>query len=201
MDWPYFERTLKHVKDHGCLPADMYSKEDQNALGESHVDDETVQRAIANTKEWFAGLKLPDNMKHIQICLIDGFLLFSDPLKPSIPKSITNLLDLKLFLRVTLAQMIERRGKRSGYVTLGNFWVDPPGYVEDIVWVNYAQEHAWMFDGGDADNGEEKANVKQEGILIAPGKGEGKMVQLLAWGTERIEQMIESSCLNGEVVR
>ena len=200
MDFPYFERTLKHVKDHGCLPADMYSKEDQNALGESHVDDETVQQALQKVKEWFAGLKLPDAMKHVQICLIDGFLLFSDPSEPSIPKSITDLLDLKLFLRVTLAQMIERRGKRSGYVTLGDFWVDPPGYVEDIVWVNYVQEHSWMFEGGDADDGEEKASVKQEGIHVAPGKGEEKMVRLLDWGIEQVEQMIESSSVNSNSI-
>jgi nicotinamide/nicotinate riboside kinase len=191
MDFPLFQRTLKHVKDHGCLPKDMYSKEDQNLLGESHVDDKIVQQAAADVEKWFAGLELPDSMKHIQICLIDGFLLFSNPAKPSVPKAITDMLDLKLFLRATLAQMIERRGKRAGYVTLGDFWVDPPGYVEDVVWSNYAQEHAWMFEGGDADSGKLVVLVKQEGVLVAPGNGDAKMVDLMAWGIERVKQVIE----------
>jgi nicotinamide/nicotinate riboside kinase len=181
------------VKDYGCLPEDMYSKEDQNALGESHVDDETIQRFAADVDKWFAGLQLPDTMKHVQICLIDGFLLYSDPVKPSIPESITALLDLKLFLRATLAQMIERRGKRAGYVTLGDFWIDPPGYVEDVVWSNYAREHAWMFEEDDADTGKEMARVRQNGVLVAPGNGEEKMVNLMAWGIEQVEQLIDRS--------
>lgn len=191
MDFPIFERTLKHVKDYGRLPEDMYSKEDQNALGESRVDDETIQRAAADAKDWFAGLQLPDAMKHVHICLIDGFLLYSDPDKPSIPKTITDMLDLKLFLRVTLAQMIERRGKRAGYVTLGDFWVDPPGYVEDVVWFNYAREHSWMFEGRDADDGKERARVSKEGIRVAPDNGEAKMVALMAWATNQVMQLVE----------
>jgi nicotinamide/nicotinate riboside kinase len=191
MDFPTFERTLKHVKERGCLPEDMYSKEDQNTLGESHVDDETIRRAAVDAENWFAGLQLSDGMKQVQICLIDGFLLYSDPDKPSIPKVITDLLDLKLFLRASLAQMIERRGKRAGYVTMADFWVDPPGYVEDVVWYNYAGEHAWMFEGDDANTGKERARVSKEGVLIAPGNGEHKMAELMTWGVDQVKQLIE----------
>ena len=191
MDFPLFERTLKHVKYHGKLPKDMYSKEDQNELGESHVDDETIQQAKSEAENWFHDLDLTAESKDIQLCILDGFLLYSDPVKRSIPTSITGLLDLKLFVRTTLAQMIERRGKRSGYVTLGDFWVDPPGYVEDVVWPNYVEEHAWMFDGGDVDSGELSSKVKDEGIVVAPGKGNQQMKDLMHWATERVKESIE----------
>ena len=192
MDFPLFERTLKHVKDHGRLPDDMYSKEDQNELGECHVADEIIHHAQTETKSWFQALELSPENRHVELCVLDGFLLYSDPSKRSIPDSITELLDLKLFLHVTLAQTIERRGKRAGYVTLGDFWVDPPGYVEDVVWPNYAQEHAWMFDRGDVDGGELTSKVEDDGVVVAPGKGEQQMKELMLWGSERLKEKLES---------
>lgn len=195
MDFQLFERTLKHVKEYGTLPQDMYSKEDQNALGESHVEDESIRLAKSDLEKWFAEISLLDDQKHVQVCLIDGFLLYSDPAKRSVPKIVTDLLDLKLFLRASLAQVVERRAKRAGYVTLESFWVDPPGYVEDVVWTNYADEHAWMFDGGDVDRGEVLDTVGEEGVLVAPGNGDEKMVDLMAWGVERVKQSIEQKYL------
>ena len=26
-----------------------------------------------------------------------------------------------------------------------NFWVDPPGYVDDVVWPNYVRDHSWLL--------------------------------------------------------
>ena len=26
-----------------------------------------------------------------------------------------------------------------------NFWVDPPGYVDDIVWPRYVGDHSWLI--------------------------------------------------------
>lgn len=26
-----------------------------------------------------------------------------------------------------------------------NFWVDPPGYVDDVVWPRYVEEHEWLL--------------------------------------------------------
>jgi nicotinamide/nicotinate riboside kinase len=193
MDFPLFERTLKHVHDHGKLPEDMYSKEDQNKLGESHVDEEAIQQAKMEAEKWFAGLELPNGGEHIQLCILDGFLLYSDPSNPLIPPSVTNLLDLKLFLRSTEGQTVERRSKRDGYVTLGDFWVDPPGYVEDVVWPNYVLEHAWMFEGGDVDQGECTEKVKEEGVVVAPGMGERKMGELMAWGIEIVKESVKKS--------
>lgn len=62
---------------------------------------------------------------------------------------IQSSLDLKFFLRAPYQKVKERREARSGYVTLDGFWTDPPGYVDNIVWPNYVQDHAWMFEGRD----------------------------------------------------
>ncbi|KAG8419386.1 ribosylnicotinamide kinase [Metarhizium acridum] len=75
-------------------------------------------------------------------------------------------LDLKLFVRASYAKVKARREARDGYVTIEGFWADPPGYVDKIVWPNYVEEHAWMFDGGDVE-GTFKADVlESQGIKV-----------------------------------
>ncbi|KAF7512018.1 hypothetical protein GJ744_002731 [Endocarpon pusillum] len=121
----------------------------------------------------------------MRICVLDGFLLYADPgaqNNPSIPASITELLDLKLFLRSTEARTRARREARSGYVTLEGFWRDPDGYVDEVVWPNYVREHAWIFEGGDVDQGAVRAEVRERcGIEVAPGMGE-RAVRVVGYG-------------------
>ncbi|KAJ5273419.1 hypothetical protein N7478_008544 [Penicillium angulare] len=58
-----------------------------------------------------------------------------------------------------------------------NFWVDPPGYVDDIVWPRYVEDHAWLLV---AEEGEEDlvtrvgegVDVREDaGVVVAPGEG------------------------------
>ena len=66
-------------------------------------------------------------------------------------------------------------------MTLEGFWEDPPGYVDEVVWPNYLREHAWMFEGGDVDQGALTEEVGRQGIFVGPGKGEKGMGELLDW--------------------
>lgn len=81
-----------------------------------------------------------------------------------------------------------------------SFWVDPPGYVDDIVWPRYIGDHSWLIIpdhplNGDEDKGSEKfirafgqgVNVRNDvGIKIAPGKGGVGMDVVLRWAVEEI---------------
>lgn len=96
-------------------------------------------------------------------------------------------LDIKLFLRTTYAKAKARREARDGYVTLEGFWADPPGYVDKIVWPNYVEQHAWMFQGGDVE-GEFKMDVlEKEGIKVQDKVGaDGDIEKTFEWTVDTI---------------
>jgi len=102
-------------------------------------------------------------------------------------------LDIKLFLLVSRAKATQRRETRDGYVTLEGFWTDPPGYVDKIVWPNYAASHAWMFKNGDAEAGElDEAALEREGIRAQLGKGmDVDFGETLEWAVDTIMKELE----------
>jgi len=225
---PLFESTLQYVRDHGTLPPDTVSKEDQNAVGESGVSDEELLRWREDVvKGWFSKAvqeswetehhkakvaderaKLRRREREIRICILDGFLLYPPPPQSSADAPSSSdaatlhrlahaLLRPRLFLPSTKAQTLTRRAARTGYVTLEGFWTDPPGYVEDVVWPNYARDHAWMYVDGLVDRGADGAGVfdekavKSEGVDVCPGQGTWDMHRLLEWGVERVRGAVE----------
>ena len=96
-------------------------------------------------------------------------------------------LDVKLFLRGSYAQAKARREARDGYVTLEGFWTDPPGYVDKVVWPNYVEEHAWMFEGGDVEADFRKDVLAREGIQVLEGAPvDADMEETLRWMVDTI---------------
>ena len=197
LDLPLFEYTLRYLSEHGALPEDSVSKEDQNSVGESHVEAGEVEEWKGKIKSWVEGLSMGRRnssttttrdgdedtiQREIRIYIVDGFLLYPPPpsstTHPSSPPHTqsalshlhlltSTLLSPKLFIPSTRQQTLTRRTARSGYVTLEGFWTDPPGYVEDVVWPNYTRCHAWMYQGG---------NVGGEVFDEGACKGEGVQV-------------------------
>jgi len=205
LDMPLFESTLRHIHEHGSLPPEMFSKEDQNAVGESGVSDSDMQKLKEQVSDWLAGFQIqqpatdngtPDDdeikAQEVTLCILDGFLLYSNPADPSIPSSVLDLLDLKLFIRSNRERTKRRREARKGYVTLEGFWEDPEGYVDEVVWPNYVREHKWMFENGNVDQGDLVREVQQVGILVGPGKGEKDLQTLLEWAVTIIQDQIQS---------
>ncbi|RAL03958.1 ribosylnicotinamide kinase [Aspergillus ibericus CBS 121593] len=89
-----------------------------------------------------------------------------------------------------------------------NFWTDPPGYVDDIVWPNYVQDHAWLLlpeEGSQtrlpkADAPElvrlvgQGVNLRMDaGVTVAPGQGNASMVDILKWAVEEVLKHIEET--------
>ncbi|OKL59770.1 hypothetical protein UA08_04757 [Talaromyces atroroseus] len=96
-----------------------------------------------------------------------------------------------------------------------NFWTDPPGYVDDIVWPRYVQDHAWLLAPEDDTTAQQSladrhavaassestqkateellrlagqgVNVRGDaGVVVAPGKGEKPMNAILRWAVDEI---------------
>ncbi|KAJ9608663.1 ribosylnicotinamide kinase [Cladophialophora chaetospira] len=213
LDLPLFEHTLRYLHDHGSLPPDSVSKEDENSVGESHVSSEDVEEWKTKVKSWLddrgqAGKqesKLEE--KQIRIYIVDGFLLY--PPAPSSSQAntyphtqeglnhlhglIQKFLQPKLFIPSTRQQTLTRRAARSGYVTLEGFWTDPPGYVEDVVWPNYILYHSWMYKDGNVDGEEFDDKVcESQGLKVCPGGGQWKMPEVLEWAVQQVKESIEA---------
>lgn len=99
--------------------------------------------------------------------------------------------DLKLFLRTTFAKVMERREVRKGYTTLEGFWVDPPGYVEKIVWGNYVEEHGELFEKGDVEGKIKEDMVRKWGIVVQDGDVDTSMESMLDWAVKTLLTVLE----------
>ncbi|KAJ5172410.1 hypothetical protein N7492_005003 [Penicillium capsulatum] len=73
-----------------------------------------------------------------------------------------------------------------------NFWTDPPGYVDDIVWPRYVQDHAWLLvprgaEGDLLSRVGDGTEVREDvGVRVAPGKGEQGMSEMVRWAVREI---------------
>ncbi|BDD58247.1 ribosylnicotinamide kinase [Monascus purpureus] len=90
-----------------------------------------------------------------------------------------------------------------------NFWTDPPGYVDDIVWPHYVRDHSWLLlpeegEGQDLnvdtmDDNElvksvgQGTNVRTDaGVTVAPGGGGLPMVDIVKWAVEEVMKYWET---------
>lgn len=179
----HHERRLSHRSSHGCInlpppPSTVRikltnqtfvaSKEDQNTVGACPVPDSVLAAQKARVASWLS----PGQRGHAvldsgeRICLLDGFLLYAPAVAPVMAS-----LDVRLFLLVSHQKAAARREARDGYVTLEGFWKDPPGYVDRVVWPNYAESHAWLFEGGDVEGRLREDVLRENGILAQVDKG------------------------------
>jgi nicotinamide/nicotinate riboside kinase len=81
------QHALEHIKAHGKSPSDLFSKEDQNAAGDSKVDEAVVRM-------WKEKVQAEQHGSDFRIAIIDGFLLFSQDME-----EVWKLMDVRLFLR------------------------------------------------------------------------------------------------------
>lgn len=175
---PAFSAALQHIREHGSAPPDFVSKEDRNSVGK--VD---VEASLIEDLKWRASRWMYQDLPPLVI--IDGFLLYSEGMR-----DVRQHFDAKLFVRTDYATAKQRREARSGYVTLEGFWEDPPGYVEKVVWPNYVQDHAFLFEGGDVE-GEVKEDVVRElGVRVAPREVAGSLTGCLEWAFGVVEEAL-----------
>ncbi|KAK4175947.1 putative nicotinamide riboside kinase [Triangularia setosa] len=191
IDLPSLTRALQHIKSTGEFPPFVDSKEDQNTVGSCPASPTQINLA----KAIIASSSPPPSSwpKDLKICLLDGFLLYSQ--QPEF-RPILSQIDIKLFLLASEEKAIARRKARDGYVTLEGFWKDPEGYVEDVVWPNYVAQHSYLFEGGDVKGGKlDKEVLGREGIVAMSEDGEGEGEQgfgeVLVWAVGELVGKLE----------
>ena len=174
-----------------CLQPFVDSKEDKNSVGPCPVSGAKIEQMRQKVAAWMQ----PGSPGHavlattgLRLCLLDGFLLYAEEMRAA-----TDLLDVKLFLRVSKAKATQRREARDGYVTLEGFWQDPPGYVDKVVWPNHVEAHAWLFAAGDVEGAPRADVLAAEGLLVQPGAGlDVDMETTLEWAVTTLMERLEA---------
>lgn len=87
--------------------------------------------------------------------------------------------------------MKQRREARSGYVTLEGFWHDPPDYVDQIVWPNYVQDHAFLFVDGDVEGEIDDKVCQSMNLDVMPIGGNTDMTKCLAWACGKVQNAVK----------
>jgi nicotinamide/nicotinate riboside kinase len=185
LNLPQLGEALHHIKQRGTSPQWLESKEDQNSVGEHGVSQKAVDQLRHDVAAWFDG---NEAWRDRRICIVDGFLLFSEEMK-----DIRSLFDVRLFLRTSYETAKRRREARSGYVTIEGFWEDPPGYVDQVVWPNYVQDHKFLFEQGDVEQELDQSVCREVAIHGMPRQAEENMEKCLAWAVEVLEGAIRRS--------
>ncbi|KAK7948326.1 P-loop containing nucleoside triphosphate hydrolase protein [Apiospora aurea] len=171
IDIPGMAKALAYIRQHAAFPPFVDSKEDKNSVGQCPVSDAKREEMRKKVEAWLQ----PGQPGHdvlmqsqqqggegLKICLLDGFLLYSREMQ-----EVMDQLDVKMLLLVSKAKATQRREARDGYVTLEG----PPGYVDKIVWPNYAESHAWLFKKDDVEGELDGAVLKETNILAQQGRG------------------------------
>lgn len=179
IDLPYLSQTLTYIRENGLSPPDFTSKEDQNSVGQVDVDRTLVEDLKWKASKWMFADAPP-------ICLLDGFLLYSESMK-----EIRDMFDLKLFLRTDFKTAKARREARSGYVTLEGFWEDPPNYVDNVVWPNYVKDHASLFKDGNVEGDYDQKALDSLRINAAPDAAQSSMTATLQWAYGVLDEALD----------
>ncbi|EEY15492.1 conserved hypothetical protein [Verticillium alfalfae VaMs.102] len=186
---PDMEKALAHIRTSGTFPPFVDSKEDQNSVGACPVSTDKIAALQAKVAAWLR----PSAPGHavfasgLRLCLFDGFLLYCSEMQAAM-----RLIDVKLFLTVSRARATHRREARDGYVTLEGFWKDPPGYVDAVVWPNYADAHGWLFEGRHVEGALDRRVLRENGILAQEGDElDVDMEKTLEWAVDTVMAELE----------
>ncbi|KAK9316171.1 P-loop containing nucleoside triphosphate hydrolase protein [Lipomyces starkeyi] len=175
IDFIALRAAIDYIKNNRKLPDNVHYKEDQNNLGTPPVSNEEADEI---KKQVLGENSVTENT---EFCIVDGFLLFNDDV-------ITKQLDIKFLLRAPYESLKKRREARSGYATIEGFWVDPPGYFENIVWPGYVKAHKHLFEGEDLEGPLAPYAIQQD--IRTASAIDSHMKDMLKWALEVVAEKV-----------
>ncbi|KAK9332530.1 P-loop containing nucleoside triphosphate hydrolase protein [Lipomyces starkeyi] len=175
IDFMALRAAIDYIKKNRKLPDNVHYKEDQNNLGTPPVLSEEADEI---KKQVLGENSVAENT---EFCIVDGFLLFNDDV-------ITKQLDIKFLLRAPYESLKKRREARSGYATIEGFWVDPPGYFENIVWPGYVKAHKHLFEGEDLEGPLAPYAIQQD--IRTASAIDSHMKDMLKWALEVVAEKV-----------
>ncbi|KAF9155174.1 ribosylnicotinamide kinase [Linnemannia schmuckeri] len=194
IDFQSLIKTLHYVKEHGDFPEGFDSLEDKNPVGSKEHSTPIPQEVLDSLRDHIMAEVVrgqgQDERERAatKFVILDGFMLYGD-------EQLRNTIDVRFYLTAPYQVLKERRESRKGYATLEGYWVDPPGYFENMVWPNYLiynepfAKLADAIDEGQVSGAYDATNAGQ-GLLRADPMTQ--KVDVVSSGKASIHDMVES---------
>ncbi|KAJ5349606.1 hypothetical protein N7541_007333 [Penicillium brevicompactum] len=153
IDLPFLSQALRYVRKNGTLPPRLRSKEDQNDQSDSGIPESTycvlgrvftlcaaagdhVLREVHDAIQLHVFLPAAYRLVKERREGRSGYVTVGSAPAP-----------------VDQGDEVEGGKEEVGEIDMEaeddrppqNFWVDPPGYVDDVVWPRYVRDHSWLL--------------------------------------------------------
>ncbi|KAI5791714.1 hypothetical protein DFH27DRAFT_527477 [Peziza echinospora] len=188
---------VENLEATNCIGPEKVSKEVLEGI-RSDISRELSQKISAvNENEKENEEKKDGNEKgntSLNLIILDGFLLYHDEEDTTSPQHpLLTLLDLRLLLRTNFLTASKRRNDRMTYVSVENFWEDPAGYFDQIVWPNYVHYHSHVFENGDVEKGGLTEWARSEAVIFLQpedGGGDAQIEEVLRWACGKVVETV-----------
>lgn len=186
VDFENLVKTLDYVKANGGKPPDSLKSwqyevyPDQEARALRMVPQDTLKQMREKISKQLKGAKY-------SIVILEGFLLYHI-------SDVLTRLDGKLFIRLDHQEARRRRMTRPTYGSEaqdGEFW-KTEDYFEKIVWRNYVEQHAYLFENGNAEGRINKKVCREKGIVLQEAMNM-EIVQTLGWAVDVVISLLEAN--------
>lgn len=185
LDFPAFKKLIEHSKREGKLPAGYRSLQPEEEQGRalSQLPSGTVERMQASLAD-LTGLK--DGQA---VGIVDGSLLYHSG-------TIRNLLDIKILLRASKKSSRIRQYEKSPENSQnnrkgGNPW-ETIEYFDHVLWPNYADEHAILFEDRNVEGQPVADTCERVGISVQPNL-DMNIEEIMHWVVDVIRRGCEEA--------
>lgn len=192
VDFENLVETIDYVKaNEGKLPEKFKSWQpavfpDQEAKSLQMVRKDTLRRLSDKVSEQLEGA-------NYLVVILEGFLLYRSC-------DVRGRLDGKLFLRSDYEEARRRRLSRPSYgveAKEGEFW-KTEDYFEKMVWRNYVEQHADLFENGEVEGSVDREVCRERGIVMQEGMNV-EIGQTLSWAVDFLIGLLKGRKLQLEV--
>ena len=177
VDFEKLVETLDYVKANGAKPpsnftswqSDVFPGQEARAL--RMVPQDTLKQLRDKVSSQLGDAKYT-------IVIIEGFLLYH-------LSEVRRRLDGKLFVRLDHQEARRRRLTRPSYgaeAKEGEFW-KTEDYFETMVWRNYVEQHADLFEDGNVEGSIDRKVCSERGIALQEAMN-AEMGQTLSWAVD-----------------
>lgn len=166
VDFEKMIETLNYVKVHGGKLPENFSSWQADVFHDQ--EGKALQMVLQDTLKQIRS-KISEHLKGVQysIVIMEGFLLYHR-------SDVRNMLDGRLFVRLDYQEARRRRLTRPNYGTEakeGEFW-KTQDYFERMVWRNYVEQHADLFEDGNVEGSIDRKVYSDRGTEVQDGMNE-----------------------------
>ena len=185
MDFKNLVETLDYVKANGGKPPEKFKSWQSNVFPDQEgralrmVPKDTLKQLSDKISE-----QLED--ARYSIVIMEGFLLYH-------LSDVRRRLDGKLFVRLDHQEARRRRLTRPSYgaeAKEGEFW-KTEDYFEKMVWRNYVEQHADLFEDGNVEGSIDRKACSERGIALQETMNV-EVGQTLSWAVDIVISLLKT---------